>query len=209
MPGYNGNYISDMDIDNWPSGTSDADKEAAIKLAEEKLEALTGQAFYAKAFDVQMNGNRKNRLFLGLRNHIITVTQIQIWGEELDPTWYTWDSASVFINICSGAVLTAEMSYLLSQVDEMGLFPRGFNNIRVIGTCGVSLIPTWVKEFCKILVREANSPGLYDHWLLGSESIGNYSYSLGGKDVLVFTGIRKADELLKAFLKPKVIMFTP
>ena len=44
MP-YSGNYISDSDIGNWPSGTTDAEKQEAIEVAEARLEAALKRSY--------------------------------------------------------------------------------------------------------------------------------------------------------------------
>lgn len=207
---YCGNYICDTDISNWPSGTTDAQKEAAIRRAEEIIEAILHTHYYPKAFDIELNGNNKNRLFIPLKANVLTVTAVYVWGELLDPTWYTWDVNSIYINVSSGiGVSNIELAYRLSEIEVDGLFPHGYNNIHILGTYGSATVPQWIKDLAKILVQDINDPSLYTHYLK-SETIGNYSYSMGGVyDVKGVTGIKEADDLLRLFKRGKCLIMAP
>lgn len=212
MP-YSGHYISDVDVTNWQSGTSDAEKQAAIETAEAILERALGVHYYPKAFDIKINGNGKYRLFLPLASNILTVTSIHVGGIELDDTWWTWDANSVFIDLStSGAgVGNPELEYLLSSVTSEGIFPRGYNNIRIVGTCGPAAVPAWIKKVARILVEAVNDPSLYTAYILGSESIGTYSYSTGsGAGLPTYkTGIKEADEIIHLFRRKKIVIMAP
>lgn len=94
-----GNYINSSDISTWPSGC-DADCQAeTIKFAEELVEKILCRHFYAKTFDISINGNDKNRLFLPLYADIIAVRHIYVGGIELAPSWYKWDENSVYLDL--------------------------------------------------------------------------------------------------------------
>lgn len=203
--GYEGHYISADDIENWPSGTSEEEKEAAIKLAEEVLEACLGRSYYPKDFDVKINGNGKNRLFIPLPEPIITVDLIEVWGVELDSAYWAFDSSSVFISPESGAS-EVEIEYFL-KTEQGALFPWGYNNIRIKGTCG-SEVPEWIKEVARILVEDKNDPTLYTHYLK-SESIGNYSYTMGDSYAKTLTGIKEADDIIRLFRRKTPIFMAP
>jgi len=206
--GYCGHYICDTDIDNWPSGMTDAEKEAAIRAAEEIIEAALGTQYYPKPFDIRINGNGKNRIFLPLKANILTVSHVYIYGVELEPSWYAFDHNSIYISPESAAT-DVELDYLLSEVEAEGIFPRGYNNIRIIGTYGQSPVPQWIKDCVIMLVKDKNDPSLYTHYLQ-SESIGKYSYNMGS-DYLKgkLTGIKEVDDLIKLFRRGKPIMMTP
>jgi hypothetical protein len=212
MP-YSGHYISDSDVSTWPSGTSDVEKQAAIETAEAILERALGVHYYPKAFDMKLNGNGKYRLFIPLASNILTVSSIHVGGIEMDSTWWTWDANSVFIDLStSGAgVSNPELDYLLSAVTTEGIFPRGYNNIRVVGTCGPAAVPAWIKKVARILVDAVNDPSLYTPYVLGSESIGNYSYSTGsGPGLPTYkTGIKEADEIIQLFRRKKIVIMAP
>lgn len=205
-----GHYISASDVSNWPSGITEAEQQALINVAEEIIEAATKSVYYSKTLDIKLNGNDKNRLFLPIRTKLLTVTHIYVNGIELDTSWYTWDSNSVFIDLTtSGAgACDPELKYMLNQVETEGIFPHGYNNIRITGTHGVSTIPAWVKKACAMLVESDNDPTLYEKYLLGSESIGRYSYSLGDAK-LWKTGVREVDKLINLFKSKKGIIMTP
>lgn len=208
MP-YSGHYISDSDIDNWSSGTTDAEKQAAIETAEAILDAALGTHYYSKAFDIKINGNDQNRLFLPLKGNILSVSEVSLWGLAMDSSYYAFDANSIFISPESGAA-DVELDYLLRRVISFALFPRGFNNVRIKGTYGAASIPAWAKQVAKILVRDMNDPTLYTHYLQ-SESIGNYSYTIGKQlaDAKGLTGIKEADDIIKLFRRKKAVVMAP
>ena len=58
-----GNYIDKSEIDTWPSGMTDAEKDAIIARIELQIEKWAENFFYAKPLDYRLNGNNKNRLW--------------------------------------------------------------------------------------------------------------------------------------------------
>lgn len=210
-----GNYIAYSDIDNWPSGTTDAEKEALVKYVEQLVEKTLGRPFYSKSFDIEINGNDENRIFPPLYADILTVTAVRVNGLLLDATWYTYDENSVYIDLTtSGAGIgDPELVYNLTRVERTGLFPRGYNNIRIQGTYGDATIPQPIKELCIILARYENDDSLYTSIVKGAEKIGDYSYSIGAgvyKDIKVYTGIFEADKIIAQYVRQKKpVLMTP
>ena len=96
-----GNYINPSDIDNWPSGTSDAEKLAAIANAEQLVEKITQTVFYEQSFDIELNGNGKNRLFLPITSNILTVSRVWVFGTELPTSWIKYGHSSIMLDIDS------------------------------------------------------------------------------------------------------------
>lgn len=216
MP-YQGNYINSNDVLNWPSGTTDAKEQAVIETAEAILDAALGAPQYPKAFDLRINGNGKNRLFIPLNNRILTVTAIEVGGVDLTADVWAFDGGSVFIDLSSSGQAgwaSPEAMYLLTEADAVGIFPRGFNNIRIVGTCG-NAVPAWAKKAATMLAEAQNDGSLYPTYTPGSETIGRYSYSLsapaGPKDRRYFiTGIKAVDDLIRPFCgKKKVTIMAP
>jgi len=206
-----GNYIDADDIDNWPSGTTEAEQTAAINYVEQLIEKIIGRHFYSKAFDIKINGNNKNRLFLPLYADILTVTKIWVGGIEMDSSWFTFDENSVFIDLTSSGsgVGDPELLYKLTTVEAVGIFPRGFNNIRIKGTYGDSAVPQPIKELCIILVRYDNDNTLYTSTVLASEKIGDYAYKIGDefyKKNKIYTGIFEADKIIAAYKRQKKLV---
>ena len=79
------------------SGSSTVERQEVIDRAEQLIEELTRDFFYAKDFAIYRDGTGKNKLFLGLMPHILSVTEILILGVELPTTWYTFNIDSVFL----------------------------------------------------------------------------------------------------------------
>jgi hypothetical protein len=207
--GATGHYISDLDIDNWPSGATDLEEQAVIDTAEAILDAALHTHYYPKPFDLRLNGNGQNRIFLPLKANILTVTYVSLWGELVDPSFYAFDNNSIYVNPESGAG-DAELSYLLSEFSQYAIFPRGYNNVRVKGTCGPASVPAWVKAVAVMLARDQNDPTLYTHYL-ESESIGRYSYKIGAElaQAKGLTGLKEADDIIKLFRRGKSILMAP
>lgn len=211
-----GCYLCASHIDNWPSGSSDEEKLEIITKVEQLIDKVTDTRWCATAFDHELNGNGKNRLFLGLETDIRTVTNIYISCVELDDSWWTWDVNSVYLDPCvsgSGS-LSPELFYKLGEAMERGIFPRGYNNIRVIGTMGegeFADIPEAIKQAGVILIRWENDPTLYTYMgLKKSEKIGDYAYTnLAGAEADILTGVMEADTFLRIYVKRKPIVLAP
>lgn len=212
-----GNYIVIADIDNWPATYTDAQKNAVIARIELQLEKITQTHFYSKALSFEMNGNGKNRIFPPIEAEIITITDVSICNTSLPSDWYDWDEHSVFLDLCgSGAGSSygvspwVELTYMLTDVEETGIFPRGFNNIRISGTYGNVALLLLAKQACLIMIRYENDPTAYKKYFK-SERIGDYNYSYPeiGKWGNIYTGIREADELIDLLIQDSPIISTP
>lgn len=73
-PAVVGNYIVGSDINNWPDGMSSAAKQEIVDRAEQLIEKITRDYFYAKTFEIYQDGNGKGKLFLELIPHILVST---------------------------------------------------------------------------------------------------------------------------------------
>jgi hypothetical protein len=173
-----GNYITINDIDNWPAGLDDTQKEEIITRCEKLVEQVTRSFFYSKNFDIRLSGNNTQRLFFPYVQPIITVTAVYIEDEELPSDNWDYDSFSVF------------------RIDEEK-FEDGINNIRIVGTYGYASTPEPIKQAVKILVRAENDPTLYTRVFEGTERLGDYSYSVER----ILTGIVEADRLLRPYVR--------
>lgn len=209
-----GNYVVIADIDNWPSGMTTAEMNALIAKCELYLEELTDQHFYTKNFDIEINGNGKNRIFPPLRADIISVSAVYLCSIELEVSWYAWDADSVYLDLCQSAAAATgipwgELYYRLGEADERGLFPRGYNNIRIVGTYGQSELLALAKQVTTILVESHNDGSLHPV-LMKAEKIGDYSYQHGGTLYgNIYTGIRAADEVIDLLMRNKPTIMTP
>jgi len=212
MSEYCGDYICSEDVDNWPDG---ADKKAIIDKVEQIIDKACHTHFGGEEFDIEINGNDKNRLFLPLKLDIITVTHVYVSCIEMPVSWYTWDKNSVFLDPCvlsAGGAFGPELIHKLAAVYEAGIFPRGYNNILIQGTCGdEGDVPEAIKQAAIILAKCENDPTLYNNISYKkSEKIGDYSYTnLAGSQDEILTGILEADQFLRLYVKKKPIIMTP
>jgi len=212
---YCGDYICSGDVDNWPSGYDYDDWKAIIDKIEQLIDKACHTHFGGEAFDIKINGNAKNRLFLPLKSDIITVTYVAVSCIEMPSTWYTWDKNSIFLDPCvSGAGYTfdPELIFHLSAVYEQGIFPRGYDNIWIKGTYGSEGdVPEAIKQAAVILAKWENDPTLYTNISYKkAEKIGDYSYTnLAGMQSEILTGILEADQFLRLYIKRKPIIMAP
>lgn len=208
-----GNYVDKSDILNWPSGTSDSEKDAIIAKYELFLEKITGTHFYAKNFDLKINGNNKNRIFLALEADIISITAVYVCSIEVPLSWIGYDEDSIYLDPCGsggGAVEWGEMYYILGSTRESALFTRGYNNCRFIGAYGQPELLPLAKQAVTTLIEAHNDGSLDSKALFLSEKIGDYTYKFGGTQYgKIYTGIREVDQVIELLIKNKPVILTP
>jgi len=95
-----GDYLCAGHIDNWPSGITEEEQQQIITKVEQIIDKVTETKWGGEAFDIKLNGNDKNRLFIPLESDILTVTNVYISCVELDSSWYTWDVNSIYLDPC-------------------------------------------------------------------------------------------------------------
>ena len=196
-----GNYITLLDdVDNWPDDPElDAQLEV-IQRAEELIEQLTNDYFYAKAFSLYFDGNDRERLNLGLLPSLLSVTEILVAEEELDSDLWRHDTESVYAN----------PGYYVEDPDIPAvLFPKGLCNIQVIGTYGWSACPSMIKNAAVMLCQIENDPTLYTRYHdFMSEKLGDASISLGTKTSgrSFLSGTTEVDNLIRHYIRKKPMM---
>lgn len=142
------------------------------------------------------------------RDYVIYIDRKSAAGESI-----YWDDAQVKPEEVAAAVTDPEFLYRLSATAPAGIFPRGFNNVRVVGTKGHAAVPQPIKQLCIILVKAENDGSLYTKTVYVSERIGDYSYSIGSKlyeDIPIVSGIFEADKIFAQYMRQKKpIIMTP
>jgi hypothetical protein len=96
-----GNYITDEDeVNNWADGLTVAERQAVIDEVEAQVERITKDYFYPKTFYEFLDGNGRDRLFLPIRQKILSINYMAISQVEvstIDKTGTDITSASLFI----------------------------------------------------------------------------------------------------------------
>jgi len=100
------------------AGDSEADRQAIIDSIENLIERATHDYFYAKSFTAVLDGNAKNRMFLGLLPDILSVTEILLSEVTLSTSLFSFDTDSVF-----QAALTTSQCKSISDVTLSGSDP--------------------------------------------------------------------------------------
>jgi hypothetical protein len=204
-----GNYIDPSDITTWASACDAVCQEGAIAFAEQLIEKALGRPFYPAPLDKRMNGNGKNRIFPPLSAPLLTVEHLYVCDIEIDPCWYSWDKGSIFLDMCKACPSSgglSELWFLLTAEAPEGFFPRGYDNIRIVGTYGSASVPEPLKQAIKILIDAVNDGSYAVTGGFISESIGKYSYRLGATGYVkdgVYTGLPSVDKILKLYVKQK------
>ena len=177
-----GNYLDISEIE-WPEGLSEEQKEYRLRIAEDLFEKVMGRPWRLAEFEIYISGNGKRRIFLGLGAPIIEINEVEIDKEEYSIENFSFDRFSLFF----------------SQ-ESLGCFSKGVRNIRVKGKYGESEVPGWAKEAVRILVKWLNDSGSVERYIRGSESIGDYSYSIDE----IISGIREFDELVRNYRRVRL-----
>ena len=196
-----GNYIVESDVDNWVSATG---RQDVIDRAEQLIEKITKDYFYAKDFVIYRNGNNKDKLFLGLVPHILSVTEILLFGVELNSSWYTFDINSVYLD--PEAATGDELPELLLRMKyKTNLFPKGMGNVKITGTYGWTDCPVAIKQAAIILCRYENDETLYTKYDdLETDKLGDQTQVRGKKKFL--TGVMEADRLIRQYIRKRPMM---
>lgn len=190
-------------VTNWPAAWEAVQKRGLVQEIEEMIEKITKDYFYEKAFLIERNGNGKNELNLGLNPSILSVSKVEIFGVEIESSWYTHDKHSVYIDLTSVGAFTAEYKYRLRWSEEQGIFTKGIRSVRITGTYGHASCPEEIRRLVSIIIMDRHDSTLYDHWIQGTQSIsGDFRYDNPNK---IYTGITIADHILKRRKKKKVI----
>ena len=190
-------------------GSSTVDRQEIITRAENLIENITRDYFYAKAFAVYRDGNDKDRLFLGFVPDILTVTEILISGVELTSSWWTNDVNSVYLDPEAVTTEESDMAELHLRLKyRRRLFPKGMGNIKITGTYGWSSCPAAIKRAAIILCEAENDSTLYPSYSgqLKSENLGDYSYTLAEVNSKTTTGIDKVDKLIANYIRKKPVL---
>lgn len=211
-----GNYVDPSDISTWPSGCDDTCQAEVVAFAEELVEKILHRPFYSKVLDFRMNGNGKNRIFPPLHAPLLMVTGLYVCEVELDPCWYSWDNHSIFLDMCKACPSSGGLgdAYLLLTTEAPeGYFPRGHNNVRIVGTYGSATVPTPLKQAIVWLIDTMNDGSFALKGGFKSETIGRYSYTAGATGYIkegVYTGITAVDKILRQYMRQKKpIIMTP
>jgi len=98
----------------------------------------------------------------------------------------------------------SDPEYLYRMRTKGALFPRGYSNVRVVGTYGWATTPEAVKQAAVIFCEAENDPTLYPK-TFKSEKIGDYSYTKADEFKWV-TGIYNADLLLQNYVSRRMVV---
>jgi len=194
------------DVENFPSTYDADDKRDAVDLEEERIERITHDFFYSKAFDMKMSGSGKSRIFPSVLPNILTVTAVYIWGVEIDSSLWTNDTRSIFLDLESTGGSWAEFRHLQREWGSDVLFPKGHENVRIVGTYGWSSCPREIRLAAAMMVMDRFDETLYDHWREGAFGVGgDFSYQNPKR---VHTGILKVDRILSDYIRKRPLLST-
>lgn len=181
------------------------ERQEAIERVEDWIERLTHDYFYAAAFDVYRDGNREDRLNLGLLPDILSITSVAVHGIALDTSWYTNDAHHIYLDPNEAyASESAELHFRTKY--KQGLFPKGRSNIRIVGTYGWSICPSAIKQAAVMLCRYENDSSLYQEASVEfkSERLGDYAYTrFDASEVPILSGVSIVDKWLRQYIRSK------
>lgn len=166
------NYVEISDIDNFPAGYTEALKQNNIDVVESIIERVTKDVFYAKSFDVVLNGNGKNEINLRLHPNILSITEVRLSDVLLEPSLYSFDKYSVF----RAALAVAQC--------------KAINSITLAGTNPVSVSVTnhgfVTGELARLVSVQGITPKLDGEYVV--TRIDNNNFTLNGTNSSNYTG---------------------
>jgi len=183
-----GNYITDSDVDNWPTSYTDPDKLVVIELVEEMIEKLTRDCFYAKAFSVVKNGTGKSRLWLQQNPDILSVTEVKLNEVVVQDNLYAFDKSSIF----QAALVTAQ-----TQAIE-GITLAGSDPVQVNATAHGFI----TGQVARLISMVGVTPDLAGDY--GVVKLDNDALSLNGTDSSDYSGVFVSGNLIFASLSELV-----
>jgi len=190
------------DVSNFPTAYEVYDKHDIVAEEEENIERITKDFFYAKAFDINLNGNGQDQIFFNFLQDCLTASALNISDVSIDSDVWTFNKRSVYLDTSTAIGSLAEYRHLLKTLETTVLFPKGLQNINIVGTKGWSICPSEVRKACKMMIEDRFDTTLYDHWREGSLSIGgdiNYQ-----NPRVIHTGIMKVDQILARYIRRRV-----
>ncbi len=133
------------------------------------------------------------------------IVEVSVHGVALNTSWYTYDANSIYLDPESATGGVDDPEFLLRLSRKRGLFSRGTNNIKIIGTYGWATCPPAIKHAAIILCRYENDETLYTAYDdVVSDKLDDASYNRGKKKFL--TGIHEADKLIRNHVRRKPIL---
>lgn len=182
---------------NVGEGSTTTARQETIDRAEKLVEKITRDVFYSKAFVTTIDGNNKDRLFLGMWAKILTVTKVETGGVEIPIDYITHDDDSIYLDpevAIDGDLV--ELHYQMKQREI--LFPEGTKNIKATGTCGTASCPAGIKKAVIMLCEAENDITLYQRYGPTEQTEAIDGYSVIRKRYI--SGVVEVDRVLMPFL---------
>lgn len=194
------------DVSNWPDAYEVYDKQDIVEEEEENIERITKDFFYAKAFNININGNGQDQIFFNFLQDCLSVSAVNISDVSVNSDLWTFNKRSVYLDTSTATGSLAEYRHLLKTLESASLFPKGLQNVNIVGTKGWAICPSEVRKACRMMIEDRFDSTLYDHWREGSLSIGgdiNYN-----NPRVIYTTIMKVDQILSRYIRRRVSLRT-
>ena len=186
-------YVS-LDEFSWPPDwDTEAKKLATIQKWESLIERKCRRIFRtATAQTVTLDGNDRRTIHIqNSTDPIITITTLTINGSLISSDSYTnsdW---------CVSFILAEELPNIPSSMDYT-YFPKGFQNVVIVGDFGMAATPVEIKEAVNVCVNSDLYPADYEVVDFEGEKIGDTTK--GKPRIRKITGVLEADRLLESWL---------
>lgn len=181
------------------------DIDSEILLAEERIEILTGDWFYAKTLDIRLDGSGQATLFLHPRIPAPVVALTAVEEVDVDGTTVLNPFVENQDYVAAAHYLEVPMSdgRVRSMFGREGAWPKGTRNIRIRGSFGRSAVPKAIKRAAILLTLERLVPGSTK---MGPADVvqaawPDFSVTFkGGSTSLDSSGFAEVDRLLAPFV---------
>lgn len=222
MGGHNmGNYATNTDLTTFKvdgsvidlSEYTTAEMDAAINRSESYIEYVCSDIFYSKTETMKFDGNGNFKLFFMPQSAfaLLTVTtckEVDIDGTVLD----TFVEETDFIKY--DYYVETSRSYPNDSarrgVTRGGRWPKGQQNIEIVGTWGRSSVPEDIKYITTLLTIERLKPGTTKQTARDVKQVVWSDFTVtftGNSDTENLTGFIEVDRILEKYVNTAPMFF--
>lgn len=185
---------------------TDAEIGAKIALAEALIETITGDIFYVKTETNLFDGNGLTRLFFPpeVPYRLLSVTRVREYdldGTTVLDTFVEDEDFKSYPYYLETALELAEDTPR-RRFGTGGVWPKGQDNIEIVGTWGRSAVPADIREATILLTLEDLIPGSTGMGPADTQQITwpDFSVTFHGAEFGQQTGFAKIDRILARHL---------
>lgn len=211
------NYVSVAELKNFKvSGElvdlvafTDDELTEAIHEAEEFIEWITGDWFYAKSMTLFVDGNGEYEQFLQptMSSKIISITSVDFVdgdGATVLDTYVENTDFKVYDYFLRMIHLAWDIGDIRRVTNSRGKWPRGERNLKIVGSFGNTPTPGAIIRATKLLALERLIPGIAKLSTIDADTVIWPDFSIKfkseAKETYTSTGYAEIDRMLQPYV---------